>query len=467
MYDVSGEGWWVAGPGGQADPLALPAPPGAFDVRVRPPGSKSITNRGILLAALAEGRSELRGALVEADDAQRMIEAARRLGAGVEVAPGGALRIDGVEGRWRHRGEVALELGNAGTAVRFLAASAMLGDFPVVLDGDARMRQRPIGELVAALRGLGVRVDELGEAGFPPLRVHPASTRLLGDELEIGRTRSGQFISGLLMAAPFLEGGLTLHMLNEPTSASYVRMTLELLAKVGASTRVSRRMEVIRVGPASWSHGGDVPGIEAFELDVEPDASGATYFWAAAALVSGARCVVEGLGEGSIQGDAAFCEMLARMGAEVWEGEEGCAVAGGDWVRPLLANMCDMPDAAVTLAVVCAFAEGRSILRGVRTLRAKECDRIEALRTELAKIGVGVEADAAGDADAMAISPPPGGVDCSAQAPPVVFETYRDHRMAMALSLVALRRPNVRIADPGCVAKTYPGYWEEFSRLWR
>lgn len=452
-----------------ADPLAVEALTGAFAASIRPPGSKSITNRAILLAALARGESVLRGALVDADDAERMLEAVSRLGAVVVREERGVLRIRGVDGRWRTRGEhVRLNLNNAGTAVRFLTASMALADGEVTIDGNDRMRERPIGELIEALDDLGVGVSFEGRAGCPPVRIRPAALEEYASELVIGETSSGQFISALLMLAPGLPGGLTLTLLSPATSESYVRMTLEMLSRVGASVRTSGDYRVLRVGSSSWEGTSRARMFDAFEMEIEADASGATYFWAAAAMSPGSRCRVEGLGVAPMQGDASFCDVLARMGCEVLpasDEDDGIEVRGSDTLLPVLADMREMPDAAVTLAVACAFARGSSVIRGVRTLRVKECDRIEALRTELAKIGVRVEADAAGDADAMTIVPPEGGIDCSPGVGRVEFDTYKDHRMAMALALVGLRRPNVWIRDPGCVAKTYPGFWEDLGRV--
>jgi 3-phosphoshikimate 1-carboxyvinyltransferase len=454
------------------DPLPLPPPrtrgEAAFDAAVRPPGSKSLTNRAILLAALAEGESVLRGALVDADDAQRMVEALRTLGAGVEVMGDGTVRVRGVGGRWKPAGEgtVTLNLNNAGTATRFLAAASLLSPVPIVIDGNARMRQRPIGELGEILTRLGARVRHLGEApGCPPMEVTPPVGLDAERTLEIPTTQSSQFISALLLISPWIVPGMTIKLTGEVTSASYIGMTVGLLERLGATVRSSADLRVLRVGPAA---GG---GVSAFEYDVEPDASGATYFWAAAAMLPEARCRVMGLDSDSLQGDTGFTDLLARMGATVtvrpaaldlpaYIETRGPVSLGG-----VMADMADMPDAAMTLAVVASFASGMSILRGLRTLRVKESDRIHAMQTELGKIGVKIDSPVAGDAGAMTITPPRGGVDCSPSAPPVYFDTYDDHRIAMALSLVSLRRPNVFIRHPQCVGKTYATYWRDFARL--
>lgn len=451
-------------------PLQTPRGAAPFHATIRPPGSKSLTNRAVLLASLARGVSAIRGALTDADDAERMLDAATTLGATVERA-GDVLRITGVAGRWRvPQGGVRLDLGNAGTATRFLTASAMLADGPVTIDGDARMRQRPIGELVEALRAFGVQAEYLGSPGCPPVRVIPPPHGPRAPlRLDIPPTRSSQFISALLLAAPWLRGGLTVRLLGEVTSASYVEMTLNLLSALGASVLTSEDMRIARVGPPESADGEPRPGLDAFEFDVEPDASGATYFWGAAALFDGASCRVVGLGAASLQADARFPDLLARMGCRVVDGTvrdlPTTTVTGAGALRPVMADLSLMPDAAMTLAVVASFAEGTSVLRGLSTLRDKECDRIAALETELAKVGVRVMPGTGGDDGTLTITPPQGGIDCSQNAAPVEFETYNDHRMAMSLALVGLRRPGVTIGNPGCVAKTYPSFWTDFESL--
>lgn len=448
------------------DPLPIPTLVAPFDASVTPPGSKSLTNRALLLAALAEDGT-LRRPLADADDARVMADAVERLGARVERTPAGDLHVTGVGGRWRPSGsEVRLDLHNAGTATRFLAASVLCSPVPIVIDGNARMRQRPIGELVTALATLGVRAEYLrgGRPGCPPVRLVPPPAPIpRGAAVEFETTQSSQAISGLLLVAPWLPGGLTIRLRGPITSRSYIAMTTGLLERLGATVRTSDDLRVIRVGPAPPPAPG---GLRPFDYAVEPDASGATYFWAAAALCPGSTCRVPGLDERSLQGDAAFPGLLARMGAVVTRrpGPETASTGTGR-LDSIMADMADMPDAALTLAVVAAFASGRSVLRGLHTLRVKESDRIQALNVELGKVGVGVETDVLGDHGTVTISPPPGGVDCSADVPRVEFETYDDHRVAMALALIGLRRPNVFIRGPRCVAKTYPGYWASLAGL--
>ena len=476
------------------DPLPItPIPPARWrrvDARITPPGSKSLTNRAILLAALARGTSIIRRPLLGADDAERMLAAVRTLGARCEATPEGNLAITGVDGTlMAGPGGARLDLGNAGTATRFLAAAALVADGHVTIDGDPRMRERPIGELAEALTALGATVAWGGTPGHPPLTITPPrtacgdtlhATDATGATVELGPTLSSQFISALLLVGPWLPSGITVRLTGEVTSASYVRMTLTLLDRIGASIRATGDLSVVRVGPGPRTLGPITQGrprcLGAFDYTVEPDASGASFFWAAAAILPGARVHADGIADASLQGDAAFPHVLGRMGAtvQVQTGDPtleadgprqaSIAVRGGDKLLPVLADMRDMPDAVMALSMACCFARGHSVIRGARTLRVKESDRIAALRTELGRVGVAVQ-EHPGDPDTITITPPPQGIDCRRDAPPVLFQTYRDHRMAMSLAILGLRRPNVSIADPGCAAKTYPGFWDDLARL--
>lgn len=458
---------------GLCDPLPIPTlrsirGQSTFDVTLRPPGSKSLTNRALLLAALAGGQSELRGALVDAVDTRVMIQALGALGARVEVE-GTTIRAAGVNGRWKpaESGEITLQLENAGTAVRFLSAASVLSPSPVVITGSERMKKRPIGELAGALGDLGASIEALGTPGCPPIRITPPEALPTCGQVYFDELPSSQFVSAVLLLGAFLPGGIAVEIEGEATSSSYIRMTLGLLDALGVSVRSSADLRVLRVA----SRGGEL--VAGFTMDIEPDASGASVFWAAAASVPGARIRVQGVEEAGLQGDLAFPSVLARMGAEARsvsadESPNGpsLTVKGGANLNPVMADMRDMPDAAMALVVLAALARGGSMIRGLHTLRVKETDRLHALKTELAKIGVNVELDVQGEEGAIRIEPPTGGIDRSTSASAVVFGTYDDHRMAMALSLIGLHRPNVSIADPGCVAKTYPGFWAEFARLY-
>ncbi len=440
----------------------VPRAPAPIPVHLRPPGSKSLTNRALLLAALAEGESTLTGALVDADDAQRMLAAVQTLGAKVAV-DGTTVRITGVAGRWKVPPEgVTIDLNNAGTATRFLAASVLASPAPITVTGNARMQQRPIGELISTLERLGVQAEYLGTPGCPPVRLTPPPPRGGGGEqesrgrtVEIPTTQSSQFISALLLVAAVVPGGLTVRLTGDITSASYIRMTIGQLDQLGVPVKFSEDLRVIRVMPPR-------DGLCRFTTDIEPDASAACFWWAAGALRPDRRIFVDALPADSLQGDAVFPTVLESMGCTIRREGNAVAVVGPApaLLRPVMADLKDMPDAGPALSVVCAYASGRSVLRGVRTLRVKETDRIDAIATELAKVGVAVTGNLNNDPDAMAVDP----VSVGRGESPVAFDTYDDHRMAMSLALVSLRHEGVTINDPQCVAKTYPNFWHHWHR---
>jgi len=440
------------------DRLALPqwsrpARRAPLDITIRPPGSKSLTNRALLLAALAPGESTINHPLIEADDAQRMLGAIQQLGAKVEHLDH-AVKITGTGGKlFVDPSNPTINLNNAGTATRFLAAAALLADSPLTITGNERMQQRPIQELGDLLESLGAKVEYLNTPGCPPIRITPpADLTSIPTTIEIQPTQSSQFVSALMLVAAFLPNGLTLTQPNGVTSASYVRMTIELLDHLGVHTQHSGDLAVIRI----------LPGLERFVLDIEPDASGATYWWAAGALLHDATIRVEGINlDQSQQGDAHFPMLLEQMGCTLITKGDTLACRGPVNLSPIMCDMRDMPDAVMSLAVVACFAKGTTIIRGVRTLRVKECDRIEALKAELGKIGVVVADNLNGDDDALSITPPSSFPSSES---PILMNTYDDHRMAMSLSLLALRLSNIVIDDPACVAKTYPTY---FQHLWR
>ncbi len=443
----------------------VPLAPAPVPVHLRPPGSKSLTNRAILLAALAEGESTLTGALVDADDAQRMLAAVQTLGA--KVALGGTtVRITGVAGRWKVPEQgVTIDLNNAGTATRFLAASVLASPAPITVTGNARMQQRPIGELIATLERLGVQAEYLGTPGCPPVRLIPPLAAVGeggGRTVEISTTQSSQFISALLLVGSALPGGLTVRLTGDITSASYIRMTIGQLDRLGVGVKFSDDLRVIRVEHT----------LGRFTTDIEPDASAACFWWAAGALRPDRRIFVDALPADSLQGDAAFPAVLESMGCTIRREGNAVAVIGPPplTLRPVMADLRDMPDAGPALSVVCAYASGRSILRGVRTLRVKETDRIAALAAELVKVGAIVTGDLNNDPDAMAVDPipthasPKSAPNASEGMESVAFDTYDDHRMAMSLAMVSLRREGVTINDPQCVAKTYPAFWQHWHR---
>jgi 3-phosphoshikimate 1-carboxyvinyltransferase len=427
----------------------------SLDVTIRPPGSKSLTNRALLLAAIGPGESKINHPLIEADDAQRMLAAIQQLGATVEHDED-SVRITGTNGKLVvDPSNNTINLNNAGTATRFLAAATLLADGPLTITGNERMQQRPIRELGDLLTTLGARVEYLKDNSCPPIRITPPDDlSSIPTTVEIQPTQSSQFVSALMLVAPMLPNGLTITQPNGITSESYVRMTLELLDHLGVQTQHSGDLSVIRISP----------GMDRFVLDIEPDASGATYWWAAGALLPNSLVRVQGIDQSkSQQGDARFPELLEQMGSTIVTSSDTIACRGTERLQPIMCDMRDMPDAVMSLASVACFASGTTIIRGVKTLRVKECDRIEAMKTELGKLGVTVADNLNGDEDTLSITPP---MNLESPESPVYMNTYDDHRMAMSLSLLALRLDHIVINDPRCVAKTYPSFFHDLRKVY-
>jgi len=424
--------------------LDLPASSAARGT-VRLPGSKSISNRVLLLAALAKGTTIVR-ALLDSDDTRVMLDALRALGVGVaRVSDSDDYEIAGVGGAFPVK-QADLFLGNAGTAFRSLTAACALSGGEYVLKGVARMHERPIGDLVDALRRLGARIDYLGQEGFPPLHIHPAD--LAGDATEVRGNVSSQFLTGLLMALPLRQRNTTIEVAGELISKPYIGITLAMLRRFG--------VEIARDG---WQRFG-VPATARYqspgEIWVEGDASSASYFLAAGAI-GGGPVRVQGVGRDSVQGDVRFADALAQMGAQTDMGPnwiEAHAPINGR-LKAIDLDCNPIPDAAMTLAVAALFADGTTTLRNIASWRVKETDRIAAMATELRKVGATVEEGA----DFIRITPP------AKLIPNAVIDTYDDHRMAMCLSLVTLGGVPVRINDPGCVAKTFPEYFKVFAGI--
>jgi 3-phosphoshikimate 1-carboxyvinyltransferase len=411
---------------------------------VRLPGSKSISNRTLLLAALARGATELKG-LLDADDVDRMLEALGVLG--VSVTRQGKTQdfvVKGIAGELPVK-RAALSLGNAGTAFRPLTAVLALAGGDYELSGTKRMHERPIGDLVVALRSLGADIRYLGREGYPPLAIGRAAIRR-GATAEVRGDVSSQFTSALLMALPLIGGG-TVKIVGERVSEPYVEMTLKLMVRFGVTpVRSSSDTIAIPKGSAYASPG---------TIAVEGDASAASYFLAAGAIAGG-PVRVEGVGRSSIQGDVGFAATLEKMGAKVTWSADAIEVRGDRNLTAIDADFSDMPDAAMTAAVVALFARGTSTLRRIGSWRVKETDRIAAMATELRKLGATISEGM----DWIAVTPPK-------KLNPATIDTYDDHRMAMCFSLAALGGAAIRINDPGCVRKTFPGYFAEFERLAR
>jgi len=410
---------------------------GPLDATVGIPGSKSLTNRALVCAALAEGTSTVDGALV-ADDSEAMRTALAALGAGIARDPSsGRLLVTGTGGRLRP-GPLALDMRLSGTTSRFLLPVVALGEGEYRIDGAPPLRARPMGPVLDGIRTLGAEVREEGEPGCLPVTI-VAPGGLDGGEVAVAGDLSSQFLSGLLLAAPYARGGVRLRLTTTLVSRPYVELTQAVMGAFG-----------VDVGPDL-----DVPAgrYRATAYVVEPDASTASYFLAAAALVGG-RITVKGLGAGTRQGDARLADLLAAMGAEVERTATTTTVTGTGRLRGLgRVDLADMPDQAQTLAALAPFADGPTEVTGVGFIRGHETDRIAAVVTELGRLGVAArETD-----DGFVVEP--------GTPRPARVATYDDHRMAMSFALVGLRVPGIEIEDPDCVAKTFPGFWAALDGL--
>ncbi len=409
------------------------------------PGSKSISNRTLLLAALSDGETKVRG-LLKSDDTDVMLDALRTLGVTIKNPAQDEFVISGCGGIFPVK-TADIFLGNAGTAFRPLTAALALGDGHYRLQGVARMHERPIGDLVDGLAALGAKISYLGVPGFPPLEIMPCEPR----ESIVARVRgdvSSQFLSALLMALPLLKREIRLEVVGELISKPYVDITLNLLARFGIN--VKREGWHAFVVPANSRYVS--PGT----IHVEGDASSASYFLAAGAIAGG-PVRVHGVGKSSIQGDVRFAEALGQMGAVIEMGEdwiEARAPANGR-LTAIDADLNHIPDAAMTIAILALFADDTSVIRNIASWRVKETDRLAAMATELRKLGATIDEGV----DYLRITPP------EKLTPNAAIDTYDDHRMAMCFSLVSLGGVPVSINDPGCVAKTFPDYFDVLATL--
>jgi len=411
---------------------------GPLDGRVRVPGSRSIANRALVCAALAAGRSRLRGAS-ESDDTAAMREGLRALGVAIATEDG-SWSVEGCGGRLPARG-AAVDARASGTTARFLTAAATLASGPTVVDGTPRMRERPIEDLAAALRALGAPVEVLGRGGCPPVRV--AGGGLPGGRARIDARRSSQYVSGILLAAPCAAHDVELEFVEgAAVSRAFLELTAEVMRAFGAEIDLASGGARVRARPYA-----------ARDYAVEPDAQSAVYPLAAAAIAGG-RVLVPGIPPDSRQTDLRVLEVLERMGCRVARTREGIELYGPvGGLRAIDVDMNEIPDAVLALAVVALFADGPSTIRNIAHLRIKESDRLAALESELRKLGARAHAGA----DSLRIEPGP--------LRGARIATYDDHRMAMAFALAGLRVPGVEIEDPGCVAKTWPGYFEALDAL--
>lgn len=411
------------------------------DATVTIPGSKSYTNRALGMAALAEGRSILRGALFS-DDTRHMSDALRRLSIEVSADEGeDRFEVAGCAGRIP-ASEAELFVGNSGTSARFLTSVAALGRGTYVIDGVARMRERPIQDLLDGLRALGVRVRTRHDNGCPPVIVE--ADGIAGGKARMAGGTSSQYFTSILLAAPYARRDVEVEVIGDLVSKPYVDMTLAGMKDFGVEVwRDGYERFRVRAGQ----------GYKGRVYDVEPDASNASYFFAAAALTGG-RVRVMRLNLASAQGDVHFVDALERMGCRVEAGQDFIEVRGPERLRGIEVDMNAMPDLAQTLAALAPFAEGSTTIRNVGSMRIKETDRIAAAVTELRKLGV------------QAVELPDGLVIHPAERLlPATIDTYDDHRMAMSFALVGLKVEGVVINDPGCVSKTFPGYFEKLEEL--
>lgn len=405
---------------------------------VRPPGSKSLTNRALIVAALARGRSQLSGVL-DSQDTRVMIDSLQRLGVGVRHDPAACtVTVDGCGGR-PPATAAELWLENSGTSIRFLTALCTLGHGQFRLDGNARMRERPIGALVDALNLLGGRVSSERQAGYPPIVVQ--ATGLPGGPARVGGNISSQYLSALMMTAPAAAGPVTVRVDGTLVSEPYVEMTRQVMRAFGVELS------------ADPSGGFDcTPQMyTGTDYDIEPDASAASYFFAAAA-VTGGEVTVTGLSRGALQGDVGFVDALQQMGCEAVYGPKSITVRGKT-LRGIDIDMNAISDTAQTLAAVAPFAAGPTRIRHVAHMRHKETDRIAAVAAELRRAGQQVEEHD----DGLTIHPAP--------VQPATIETYDDHRMAMSFALLGLKAPGIRIAHPECTGKTYPNFFDDLRSL--
>ena len=418
-----------------------------LNATVRVPGSKSLTNRALLISSLTNGKIRLTNALFS-DDSCYFAKALQILGFDVDLDEHNReMTITGLSGKIPST-KAELFIGNAGTAARFLSAFLTLGNGEYTLDGDARMRERPIGDLVDALAQLGAKLEATNNC--PPVKI--SASGLPGGKTTIAGNISSQFLSALLMVAPYAQAPVEITLSTELNSKPYVDMTIDIMQDFGVT--------IDRAGYQSFSIPVATYQLPATDLQslistypIESDASAASYFFAAPAI-SGGTVRVENISRKSKQGDIGFLDVLQQMGCEVKEEENFIEVTGAQNLQGVDIDMCDIPDTAQTLATIAPFASSPTRIRGIASARLKETDRIHATCTELARLGVSVEEHN----DGMTIYP------CE-NFNPATIQTYNDHRMAMAFSLIGLRVPGVIIENPSCVSKTFPDFFRVLETL--
>jgi 3-phosphoshikimate 1-carboxyvinyltransferase len=426
------------------DPISQP-----FKAPITPPGSKSLTNRALVLAALAGGDCTLSNVLF-ADDTLVMFDGLRKLGFRLDIDEANrAVTVKGLGGKIPSN-SAELFCGNSGTTIRFLTALASLGKGEFTLDGIARMRQRPIGALASVLKNLGVRLRFGEKDGYPPVTV--LADGLPGGICRYGSEASSQFLSAVLQVAPYARNEVRVDLEPNQTSWPYVAMTMQLMDRFGVTPELIRdpltgEPKTIIIPPGVY-HPTQYP--------VEPDASNASYFLGLAAIHPGAKTTIEGLGKRSLQGDVSFADVLHQMGAQLVFGADFITITGPKELEGIDVDLSAMPDTAQTLAVVALFAKGQTVIRGLQTLKVKETDRLAALEAELTKLGADVSVE---DGSVLVIDPPERGLKVAS------IDTYDDHRMAMSFALAGTKSAGVTIKDVECVNKTYPDYFDDLSTV--
>ncbi|MCX8586347.1 MULTISPECIES: 3-phosphoshikimate 1-carboxyvinyltransferase [unclassified Gilliamella] len=412
-----------------------------FSGTINLPGSKSVSNRALLLSALSNGKTRLTN-LLDSDDVRYMLDALKALDIRYQLSSDRTIcDIEGVGGKLHSTHPLELFLGNAGTAMRPLAAALCLAENNIVLTGEPRMKERPIGHLVDALRQGGAKIDYLENEGYPPLHIHGGFT---GGKIEVNGSVSSQFLTALLMAAPLAANDTEITIIGDLVSKPYIDITIKMMEMFGVSVINEKYQKFIIKANQTYQSPG--------HYLVEGDASSASYFLAAAAI-KGGTVRVTGIGKKSLQGDTQFAHVLEKMGAKITWADDYIECTRNE-LNGIDMDMNHIPDAAMTIATTALFAKGPTTIRNIYNWRVKETDRLSAMATELRKVGATVEE---GD-DYITIIPP-------IKLNHADIKTYNDHRMAMCFSLVALSDTPVTILDPKCTMKTFPDYFEQFKRL--
>lgn len=423
--------------------MKLITPVTSLNTTVKVPGSKSLTQRALIAAALASGESLLLGPLAS-EDTSYTIGALRAMGINIDDSDSERWVVQGTGGIIQAPAE-PIFLGNNGTATRFLTSVAALGHGRIHITGDERMAERPIAPLMEALEGWGVKLTSDAGNGCPPLTIEADGIR--GGRTILPEGKSSQYLSSLLLVAPYTNEAAELEVRGEVLSRPYVEMTLAVMADFGIRVEAAPSLDFFRIPKGHY---------QGQEYMIEGDASGASYFWAAAA-VTGGKVTVENVPVPSLQGDANLVPLLARMGCDVHKTGNGITVKGSSNLEGIEVDMGDMPDVAPTLAIVAAFAEGMTVINNIAHLRIKECDRISAVVTELRKMGADVEEEH----DRMIIHGKQGGTNLHGTE----IETYHDHRIAMCFAVAGLRIEGVKITGEECVKKSFPDFWQRFAKL--